>query len=118
MDQAAPQGEILLWSSKDVDWFSFNCALVKANFKGKVIAIFNTSYLKKSGKKTYGLATFYSGTAGRALKGLEIGCLAFAGVKEHNALHGICVQSPMPDSLHQKGETLVDHYINVILERI
>lgn len=104
--------------ARPFDWFSFNCALVRANFKGKIIGIFDPSYIRKSGKKTYGLAKFYSGTAGKALKGLEIGCLCFAGVEEHSALHGICVQSPTPESLHRKGKTLVDHYVKVILDRI
>jgi hypothetical protein len=82
------------------------------------MGIFDPSFIKKSGKKTYGVAKFYSGTAGRVLKGLEIGCLAFAGVEEHTALHGIAVQSPPAESLHRKNMTLMDHYAAVILERI
>jgi hypothetical protein len=103
--------------AKTFDWFSFNSELVKANFKGKVIGIFDPSYLNKSGTKTYGVAKFWSGTAGRALKGLEIGCLCFAGVEEHTALHGIAIQSPPPESLHLRGKTLVDHYAELITGR-
>src|SRR5262245_9408059 len=58
--------------SKTIDWFSLNAAVAKASFgKKKVIAVFDPSYLKKSGKKTHGLGKFYSGTAGKAQKGLE-----------------------------------------------
>ena len=103
--------------SKTFDWFRFNRELVKTYFKGKVIAVFDPFFIKKSGKKTYGLAQFYSGTAGRALKGLEAGCLCFVGMEEHTALHGIAIQSPTPDSLHRKGKTLVDHYAEVITKR-
>ena len=40
------------------------------------------------------------------------------GVEEHSALHALAVQSPTPESLHRKGKTLVNHYTEVILERI
>lgn len=49
--------------SKAVDWFHFNYEVVKACFKGRVIAVFAPFYLPKCGKKTYGVAKFYSGTA-------------------------------------------------------
>jgi hypothetical protein len=105
--------------SKKFDWFSFNYEVVKSCFgKKKVIAVFDPSYIKKSGKKTYGLAKFYSGTAGRALKGLEIGCLCFVGVDDHSALHGLAVQSPTQASLHRKGKTLVAHYVQAIVNHV
>ncbi|MEI6950856.1 transposase [Paraflavisolibacter sp. H34] len=105
--------------SKTFDWFSFNYEVVKACFGNrKVIAVFDPSYISKSGKKTYGLAKFYSGTAGRALSGLEIGCLAFVGVSDHTALHALAVQSPTPASLHSKGKTLVDHYVRVLSDHV
>lgn len=102
---------------KDFDWFGFNCELVKSSFKGEMIGIFDPSFIKKAGKKTDGRGLFYSGTAGRVLNGLEVGCLCFAGVEEHPALHGLAVQSPTPESLHQEQKTLVTHYQEVITER-
>jgi hypothetical protein len=105
--------------ARNFDWFSFNYEVVKACFgKKKVLAVFDPSYLKKSGKKTYGLAKFYSGTAGRALTGMEIGCLAFVGVSDHTALHALAVQSPTPADLHRQKKTLVDHYVKVIVEHV
>jgi hypothetical protein len=53
-------------------WFKFNEALVNKHCSGQVIAAFDRSFLKKSGKHTYGLARFWSGTRQKALKGLEI----------------------------------------------
>ena len=104
--------------SKAFDWFSFNLEVVKSCFKGKVIAVFDPFYLPKSGKKTYGVARFYSGTAGKALKGLEASCLCFVGVNDHTALHALVEQSPTPESLHAGGKTLVDHYVGIIVEHI
>ena len=100
------------------DWFSFNYEVAKACFQGEVIAVFDPTYIRKSGKKTYGRGRFYSGTAGRAQRGLEVGCLCFVGVEDRSALHAVSVQSPAPERLHRKGKTLVDHYVRVILEHV
>lgn len=105
--------------AKAFDWFSFNYEVVKACFgKQKVIAVFDPTYLQKSGKKTYGVARFYSGTAGQALRGLEASCLCFVGVKDHTALHALAEQSPTPESLHQQGKTLVDHYLSIVQKHL
>ncbi len=103
---------------KFFDWFSFNFQLVK-QFGGKeIIAVFDPSYISKSGKQTYGLGMFWSGTRQRALKGIEIGCLAFTDVAAGTALHGEAVQTPSPKELKEKGKTLVNHYVEVIEKRI
>lgn len=103
--------------SKTFEWFSFNLEIVKACFgKKKVIAVFDPSFLKKSGGKTHGLGKFYSGTAGKAQKGLEVGCLCMVGIQDHTALHLFCKQSPTAESLHQQGKTLVNHYAEVVVE--
>lgn len=91
------------------DGFSFNCEVVKACLKGKIIAVFDPFYLPNSGKKTYGVAKFYSSTAGRAQRGLEASCLCFVGVSDHSALHGLAGQSPTPAERHGKKKTLVRH---------
>lgn len=99
------------------DWFSFNYEVVRACFgKKKVIAVFDSSFIKKSGTKTYGRAKFWSGTAGRSLPGLEVGCLAFVGVSEHTALHCLAEQSPTPKRLKEEGKTLLDHYTKVVVD--
>jgi hypothetical protein len=103
--------------AKKFNWFSFNLEVVKTCFsKKKLIAVFDPSFLKKSGKHTHGLGKFYNGTAGKAQKGLEVGCLCFVGVQDHTALHLLCKQSPTAESLHHKGKTLVDHYAAMIVE--
>jgi hypothetical protein len=75
--------------SKFFDWFKFNYALVQQHCAAEMIAVFDPSYIKKSGKQTYGMGMFWSGVRQRALRGLEIGCLAFVDVANGTALHGI-----------------------------
>ncbi len=58
------------------------------------------------------------GTRQRALKGIEIGCLAFAAVAAGTALHEEAVQTPSPKNLKEKDKTLVNHYVEVIEKHI
>lgn len=103
---------------KFFDWFGFNFQLVKQSCGEEIIAVFDPSYIKKSGKQTYGLAMFWSGVSQKALKGLEIGCLAFVDVAAATALHGVAVQTPSPKELKAKGKTMVNHYVEVIEKHI
>jgi len=99
---------------KFFDWLGFNEMLVKRHCCGQVIAAFDPCFIKKSGKHTHGLGRFWSGTRQKALKGLEIGCLAFVDVENQAALHGIAVQTPSPGSLKASGKTLVHHYVGIL----
>jgi Transposase DDE domain len=103
---------------KFFDWFNFNFMLLKQHGGKEVIAVFDPSYIGKSGKQTYGLGMFWSGTRQKALKGIEIGCLAFADAGSGTALHGEAVQTPSPKALKTAGKTLVNHYVGVIEKRI
>jgi Transposase DDE domain len=107
--------------SKFFDWFKINYALLQSCMIGdskEVIAVFDPSYIKKSGKHTYGIGMFWSGVRQKALRGLEIGCLAFVDVANATALHGIAEQTPSPKSLKGSGKTLVHHYVGVIEKHI
>lgn len=99
---------------KFFDWFNFNFRLLKQCGCKEVIAVFDPSYIGKSGKQTYGLGMFWSGTRQKALKGIEIGCLAFIDVAAATALHGEAVQTPSPQALMTTGKTLVNHYVEVV----
>lgn len=89
---------------KFFDWFGFNFELVKQHGGKEIIAVFDPSYIKKSWKQTYGLGMFWSGVRQRALKDIEIGCLAFVDVTAGTALHGEAVQTPSPKTLKQKDK--------------
>ena len=104
--------------SKFFDWFKFNYALVQQHCATEIIAVFDPSYIKKSGKQTYGMGMFWSGVRQRALRGLEIGCLAFVDVSNGTALHGIAAQTPSPKTLKESGKTLIHHYVSIIEDHI
>lgn len=99
-------------------WFGFNCELVKQYGAGEIICVFDPCFVKKSGKKTYGVGLFWSGTAGKALKGLEVGCLCFVEVAAGTALHALARQTPSVAALHKQGKTLVDHYAGVVKKHL
>ena len=71
---------------KFFDWFGFNFQLLHDYAGKEIIAVFDPSYIKKSGKQTYGLGMFWSGVRQKALKGIEIGCLAFVDVAAGTAI--------------------------------
>lgn len=104
--------------SKFFDWFGFNSLLVQQYCSKEIIAVFDPSFIKKSGKETYGLGMFWSGVRQKVLRGLEIGCLAFVDVENSTALSGVSVQTPSSKDLKSKGKTLVQHYVSIITERI
>lgn len=99
-------------------WLSFNYELVKTYAGVEIICVFDPFFVKKSGKKTYGVGQFWSGVAGRALRGLEVGCLCFVDVAAGTALHALAEQTPSAASLHKKGKTLIDHYVSVIQKQV
>ena len=99
---------------KIFDWFNFNYVLIKQYCTKEIIAVFDPSFIKKSGKHTYGIGMFWSGVRQKALRGLEIGCLGFVDVKNNTALHGIAVQTPSAKALKSSGKTLVHHYVGII----
>lgn len=103
---------------KCFDWFSFNYQLAVRYCGREIICVFDPTFIKKSGRKTYGLGTFWSGTASKALKGLEVGCLCFVEVAAATALHAVAHQTPSPKALKQKGKTLLEHYVSVIKKHL
>lgn len=82
--------------------------------KGKeCIAAFDPSYIRKSGKKTYGKDRFWSGKDQRAKLGLEIGCLALVDVGDSTAYSIEAVQTPAG----MKSQ-LVAHYVGIIKKNL
>jgi hypothetical protein len=50
----------------------------------------------------------------KALKGLEIGCLAFVDVAAGTAMHAWLSKLHLPKSLKAEDKTLVTHYVSLI----
>ncbi len=94
------------------DFFEFNQTLVQ-QYCGKELAFaFDPSYIPKSGKKTHGLGKYWSGCAGNAKWGLEIGGIAVLDIENHTALHLEAVQTEV-----KEGQSLLDFYAEVITSR-
>lgn len=99
---------------KFFDWFGFNYGLVEQHCSSEVLAVFDPSYISKSGKHTHGVDLFWSSIGQRMMRGLEVGCLSFVDVKNATALHGVAIQTPCIKALRQAGLSLVSHYRSLI----
>ena len=99
---------------KPFPWLDFNKELTLSQGGNRFVIAFDPSYISKSGKKTPGLGWYWSGCAGKAKWGLEIGGLAAIDLDNHTAFHLEAVQTLIDD----KQETnLVDWYVSVVKER-
>ena len=99
------------------DFLAFNKELILANLANERILAFDPSYLPKSGTKTPNVDKFWSGVLGKAVKGLEIGVLALVDLQNNTAFNLEAIQTPSQEILKAKGQTLVEHYRDIILER-
>lgn len=102
--------------TKDFDWFSYNLNLSERIFKSenrKAIAI-DPSYISKSGKCTPWIGYFWSGSAGRAKKGLEITGIGLVDIDQHDCMMLKAVQSPDTVTLENYGANLNDWYLKLI----
>jgi len=80
--------------------FDFHC--------NTLIAAIDCSFIRKSGKQTYGLDKFYNGSQGKAEKGLEISTLAVVDVTYNTAYN---LSTRQTETLTKPDETRVDQYL-------
>lgn len=97
---------------KQFDFLNFNKEFTLAHGSGKYLIAFDPSYISKSGKHTPGTGYFWSGCAGKAKWGLEIGGLAAIDIDNHTAFHLEAVQT-----IPTEDESLTDWYGNIIEAR-
>jgi hypothetical protein len=97
--------------AKPFNFSEFNSALVKANCSEKLGIIFDPSYISKSGKHTPGVGYFWSGSAGKMKRGLEIGALAIGDLENKTAMHFIAEQTIESES---ETDGLLAEYRNQI----
>jgi len=102
---------------QDFNFMKLNVELIKQSCSRHRIIAFDPSYIPKSGKHTDHLGWFWSGTSGKALKGLEIGGLAVVDIENNTAMSLEAIQTPSSKELKADGMTLVDHYAKIIVER-
>jgi len=98
---------------ENFSFLEFNKIMVKEHASDNLAIAFDPSYISKSGKKTPGVGYFWSGMAGQAKWGLEIGGLAAVDIDNHTAFHLDAVQT----IYLAENETLPEYYAKVILER-
>jgi len=109
---------IRLHLEQQFDFSTINSAIIGQRCDKELIAAFDPTYIPKSGKQTFGLGKWWSGTRQRALKGLEIGCLAVIDVTAGTALSLEAVQTPSPEALQAEQLKLTSHYVSIINKRI
>lgn len=98
---------------KDFSWLDFNKILINENCSKNLAIAFDPSYISKSGKHTPGVGYFWSGCAGKTKWGLEISGLAAIDAENCTAMHLEAVQTIGLE----EGQTLIDYYLKIILER-
>ena len=103
--------------SKPFAWAEFNKNLIQQCCSQELILAFDPSYLPKSGKKTAHVCRFWSGKDQAVKPGIEIGSMAVVDVQNGTALSLEAVQTPKI-STNLTGESLVDHYAKVILDKL
>ena len=86
---------------KPFPFMDFNKELVLSHGSGRYAIAFDPSYISKSGKNTPGVGWYWSGCAGQAKWGLEIGGIAAIDVDNHTAFHLEAVQT-LPDKENDK----------------
>jgi len=89
----------------------FNLAMIKEQCSGECIVAFDPSYIKKSGKQTYGLGMYWSGCAGKAKWGLDICGFAAVDINSNTAFHLNAVQTPK-----SKEVNLLEYYCQTVKE--
>lgn len=102
---------------KVFDFATFNSHYICAHCSDELLIGFDPSFISKSGKHTPNVGYFYSGVAGMAKRGMELGCLSIIDVKQNTAYHLEAVQTP-PVKKNDRETGLVKHYCKIFSERI
>lgn len=102
---------------KSFDFLTFNKNMVLANAGKHIVIAFDPSYIPKSGKHTPGLGRYWSGCAGKAKWGLEIGGIAAIDIENHTAFHLEAIQTPDANTLKKDSLNLLEWYAKLIAER-
>lgn len=102
---------------KQFDFMDFNKNITLTHGSRNLAIAFDPSYISKSGKKTPGYDKFWSGVAGVAKFGLEIGGIAAIDIDNKTAFHLEAVQTPTYEEIKEKEMSLLTWYANIIVQR-
>lgn len=103
------------------DWATFNYHLIMQSTAPERINVFDPSYLSKSGKHTPGVGWHWSGCAGKAKWGLEIGAFSVVDVVNHTAMHLVAGQTLKEEveqhrSLLEYYGSVVERHVDILLK--
>ncbi len=99
-----------------VDFFGFNKALSMPWIGSRTAVAFDPSFIHKSGKHTPGIGYFWSGCAGRALRGIEILGLSVIDADTRLSFHLDAVQTPPTNCLQDNDLSVIDWYAGIVKE--
>ncbi|MGH7928126.1 MAG: transposase [Candidatus Binatia bacterium] len=104
------------------DWVAFNLVVLRlrAHPEEPLIGVFDTSFLPKSGKKTYGLDKFFSSTAKATRTGLEVSLLGVIATTSRRTFALDATQTPPDLSIGEPTQDGSSRYsrIDFYLEQI
>lgn len=102
------------------DWISFNLVLLRTivHPTETCIAVFDTSFLPKSGKRTYGFDTFFSHVAKAMWTGLEVSLLGVIAVERGRTIVLDASQTPPGISRGTDGDSYsrIDFYLEQLID--
>jgi hypothetical protein len=97
--------------SNGIDFMPFFHQTLVDKKDRELLFAFDPSFIKKSGKKTEGLHTFWDGKSQQSTQGLEVGCLSLIDVEEQTAYH-YKAQQTQPST---EKNNLVNQYVKMII---
>lgn len=97
------------------DYGLFNTELVMRYGSGHYVGAFDPSFIRKSGNHTPHKGRFWSGCLQKTESGMEAGVLSIVDIDNHTAFHIDAVVSPNEAECQDKGISLMEHYVNVIV---
>ena len=106
-------------AERNVDWIEMNMWLSAFAFKegkGRNSIAIDPSYIKKSGKHTPYVGTFWSGCAGAVRHGLEILGIGVIDIDLHDCFMLKAVQTTLDNNDETNDMSLYDWYAKILLE--
>ena len=101
------------WYRRGFDFLSMNTMMLKEHLiqpEDELIAVHDASFVSKSGKHTEGLGKFYSGCAGKVLKGLESSGLGIVNMS-HNTCYMLDVKQTKDNDEYARTMFYSDHVL-------
>jgi len=100
--------------ARSFNFGEFNILLCREFCSDLQIVAFDPSYISKSGKHTPGAGYFWSGCAGKAKWGIEIGGFASVDIINNTAMHLLTKQTLANE---QEKKDLLRYYAKVVIEQ-